>query len=642
MWGWMRNLRMTQKFMLFAALAFVMVATPAYWVVQNGWSNYQTLTQEIAGVAPTEAMLKAVKLMQEHRGLSSAVLAGDHSQEAERLQRAQDIDALLAQTSQQVQALGQDQLAKDLASLHERWKALAQELAQGAVTGPQSFARHTELVGQAMLLAEDETAVSGLSLDSDAACYYLITGVFRDLPRLSERLGQARAKGTLALMDAQTDPTRSQILRDLRMAAEVAQIDFKRDIDKAHDGTPELVAPFATQMDAAMHAADDASARMLAVANGQSSGDQAQAREYFAAMTQDIRPQFALSESAGKQLLGRLDERCRETWSQLLQTAVVFGVALVLGLSMALAITRQIRASLQQASAMAARLEQGDLRPQALQSSRDEVGELLLAMERARLALSDSLAGIRGAGESVATAASEISQGTLDLSARTESQASSLQQTASSMEEMSATVHNNAQTASSANALAAQASSGASQSGQIVAHVSDKMSAIKQASNKIAEINAVIDGIAFQTNILALNAAVEAARAGEQGRGFAVVASEVRTLAQRSAQAAREIKNLIGDTVARVEEGWDLTNQSRASIDALIEQIGQVSQLMGQVAAGSAEQSLGITQVNQAITQLDESTQQNAALVEQSSAASTSLREQAQRMQAALAGFHLG
>jgi methyl-accepting chemotaxis protein len=251
------------------------------------------------------------------------------------------------------------------------------------------------------------------------------------------------------------------------------------------------------------------------------------------------------------------------------------------------------------------------------------------------------MGGIRAASESVATASGEIEQGNLDLSSRTETQASSLQETASSMEQMSATVRHNADTALEANRLSCQVASGATESGKSFAQVRQKMEAIKQTSARIADINAVIDGIAFQTNILALNAAVEAARAGEQGRGFAVVAAEVRSLAQRSAQAAREIKVLIADSTAQVDDGYQLAEATARSIDEVIVQVQRVSQLMGEVASGSNEQSQGIAQVNQAVTLLDQATQQNAALVEQSSAAASSLRDQAQRLQAAVGVFRL-
>jgi len=263
-----------------------------------------------------------------------------------------------------------------------------------------------------------------------------------------------------------------------------------------------------------------------------------------------------------------------------------------------------------------------------------EMAEALEAIER-------RMSQVLQAAESINTASREIAQGNLDLSSRTEQQASRLQETAASMDEMTATVKQNSETAKQANQLAASASEVAAKGGEVVGHVVSTMGEITASSRKISEIIAVIDGIAFQTNILALNAAVEAARAGEQGRGFAVVAGEVRSLAQRSAQAAREIKTLISDSVERVETGSRLVNDAGQTMADIVTQVRRVTDLIGEIASATMQQNAGIGQVNQAVTQLDQMTQQNAALVEQSAAAAASLKEQADNLAAALAAFKL-
>ena len=255
--------------------------------------------------------------------------------------------------------------------------------------------------------------------------------------------------------------------------------------------------------------------------------------------------------------------------------------------------------------------------------------------------LARTVQSVRENAESVATASAQIASGNADLSGRTEQQASSLQETASSMDRLGATVRQNADSARQANQLAMSSSTVAQQGGAMVAQVIDTMKGINDSSRKIADIIGVIDGIAFQTNILALNAAVEAARAGEQGRGFAVVASEVRSLAQRSAAAAREIKTLIGTSVERVEQGTRLVDRAGATMQEIVASIQRVTDIVGEISSASIEQSNGVQQVGQAVSQMDQATQQNAALVEQSAAAAESLREQSQRLVQAVAVFRL-
>ena len=260
----------------------------------------------------------------------------------------------------------------------------------------------------------------------------------------------------------------------------------------------------------------------------------------------------------------------------------------------------------------------------------------LLAMQQS---LARVVTDVRQGSEAVSTASAEIAQGNHDLSARTEQQASALQQTAASMEQLGSTVRLNADNAVQANQLALRASTVAAQGGEVVAEVVTTMKGINDSSKKIADIIGVIDGIAFQTNILALNAAVEAARAGEQGRGFAVVASEVRSLAQRSAQAAKEIKGLIGTSVEKVESGARLVAEAGSTMSDIVQSVKRVTDVVGEITAAATEQSSGINEINRAVVNLDQMTQQNSALVEESAAAATSMREQAGQLATAVAVF---
>jgi methyl-accepting chemotaxis protein len=283
----------------------------------------------------------------------------------------------------------------------------------------------------------------------------------------------------------------------------------------------------------------------------------------------------------------------------------------------------------------------GNLSQAVPQSGKDEIGHLLMQMESMRRNLNGLIGQVRSGSDSIATAAAEVASGTLDLSNRTEQQASSLEQTASASEELASTVQHNAENAAQANQLANSASKVATQGGEVVSQVVVTMEAINTSSRKIVDIIGVIDGIAFQTNILALNAAVEAARAGEQGRGFAVVASEVRSLAQRSADAAKEIKGLIDDSVDKVGRGTEQVAQAGRTMEEIVTGIKRVADIVGEIASASREQSAGLAQINESVAKLDSVTQQNAALVEQTSATSASLQEQARQMAEIAGSFTL-
>lgn len=320
-------------------------------------------------------------------------------------------------------------------------------------------------------------------------------------------------------------------------------------------------------------------------------------------------------------------------------TVITLGIALAVVIGFLL--IRAIVGPLNEAVAIANAVAAGDLSSRIEAHSTDETGRLLQALKIMNDNLADLVGKVRMGADQISTASGEIASGNSDLSQRTEEQASSLEETASSMEELTSTVKQNADNARQANQLAAGASEVAVRGGTVVGQVVQTMSSINESSKKIVDIISVIDGIAFQTNILALNAAVEAARAGEQGRGFAVVATEVRTLAQRSAAAAKEIKELISDSVAKVENGSRLVDEAGATMNEIVNAVKRVTDIMAEISAASQEQSSGIEQVNQAVMQMDEVTQQNAALVEEAAAAAESMQDQTQALTQAVSTFKL-
>ncbi|MBP0599297.1 MCP four helix bundle domain-containing protein [Herbaspirillum sp. LeCh32-8] len=327
------------------------------------------------------------------------------------------------------------------------------------------------------------------------------------------------------------------------------------------------------------------------------------------------------------------------------QSAVMLSVlealVLVFGIACAWFLTVGITRPLNTAVKVSRQVAQGDLSAEISVQGKDETGQLLQALQDMNTSLRNIVSNVRVGTETINTASSEIANGNLDLSGRTEQQAGALEETASAMEQLTSTVKQNADNARQANQLAASASQVAEQGGAVVGQVVQTMASINDSSRKIVDIISVIDGIAFQTNILALNAAVEAARAGEQGRGFAVVASEVRSLAQRSAAAAKEIKSLIDDSVEKVGAGSQLVAQAGQTMDEVVSSVRRVTDVMAEITAASQEQSTGIEEVNRAITQMDENTQQNAALVEQAAAAAQSLQEQAGKLTQLVSVFNL-
>jgi methyl-accepting chemotaxis protein len=380
--------------------------------------------------------------------------------------------------------------------------------------------------------------------------------------------------------------------------------------------------------------------------------EQGRVAEASAQMTDKVAPRQvaffkAVDELQAHQVKSMKDlgeEVSADTRTATFTMLVLIALAALLGLGLAWRLTRSITRTLggepARAVAITRQIADGDLTVDVAVRAGDG-SSLMAAMKEMR----DNLAGIvnqvRQSSDSIATGSNQIASGNVDLSQRTEEQASNLQQTAASMEQLAGTVKNSAANAHEATQLAASASGVATKGGEVVGQVVETMHAISASSNKIADIIGVIDGIAFQTNILALNAAVEAARAGEQGRGFAVVAGEVRTLAQRSAEAAREIKELITASVERVEAGAQLVDAAGVTMKDIVEQVQKVEQLIGEISSAANEQTSGIGQVGDAVSQLDQVTQQNAALVEESASASESLRHQAMKLIEAVGAFKL-
>ena len=516
-------------------------------------------------------------------------------------------------------------------------------MAQRQLKPAESTVRHTALVVELLALNSSVMDDYGLSHDTTADGYALIVAAFVNAPALAERLGQLRAQGTGLLATGNLLPENRATLAAVKGRTQELFGDMTGNLDKATAAN----AVFKANLGEKAQSLKGEIAKTLAMIDQ----DLIQAAElklapdvYFQALTDTINAVYAFNTVALKDLSALLDQRAnhlRHTqWAMLASLMLLLAVAATLAGLFARGILRQLGGEPDYARAVVQRIASGNL-SQPVQLAAGDTTSLLAAMAQMQTWLADVVGEVRRNSDSLATASVQIAQGNLDLSGRTEEQASGLQATAAAMDQLNATVSQNADNAQQAKQLALGAASVAQRGGQSVGEVVETMKGINTSSRKIGEIIGVIDGIAFQTNILALNAAVEAARAGEQGRGFAVVATEVRNLAGRSADAAREIKGLINASVERVEQGTAQVDRAGATMTEVVAAVQRMTDIMAEISAASVEQSAGVAQVGSSVSQMDRATQQNAALVEESAAATESMRDQAQQLVKAVSVFRL-
>ena len=634
------RLRLSHKFGLLALLGALMLAPPMTYYLVDAEAELASTRQEVAGLQPSAALLKLIRLTQQHRGLTATVLGGKAEAEGQRAERQREVDQALGEFAALAAGIEDPKFAEGWQQVQQQWKTLSAQVAQRQLAAPASFAGHSALVELQLDLHGRIVSHYGLDLDPEPVSYHLVIATMTQLPQLTEQLGKLRGSGAGILARGQATVADRAMLGGLSESARGEMHRLLTTLERALEHDPALRERMAGPIEQA-RAGVERTREMLRTDLIEAEALTLPSAEYFQATTKAIDQVFAVHGLASEALAGALQARTarlqRNEWLVIGLSVLMVGLCGLLARS----IVRSILQATDDARRMAERIAAGDLSPEPLRAGEDELGRMVQAMEAMRLSLTEVVGTVRENAVSVAAASAQIAQGNIDLSSRTEQQAAALQQTAATMDQLGSTVSHNADHAREADGLAREASTLASRGGEMVSQVVGTMGGISEASRKIGDIIGVIDSIAFQTNILALNAAVEAARAGEQGRGFAVVATEVRNLAQRSAEAAREIKALISTSVERVEQGVSLVDQTGRSVGEVVASIRRVSDIVAQISAASAEQSTGVAQVGQAVTQMDRATQQNAALVEQSAAAAGTLKSQAEQLVDAVARFRI-
>ncbi|MGE5652229.1 MAG: methyl-accepting chemotaxis protein [Bacillota bacterium] len=638
------RLPLWKKFAILGLLSLLLVSAPFIMYLNESSKAIAAAKLESQGIAPTKLLFKALQLAQQHRGLSALFLNGNTAIGEQRAAKMDEADKAFDAADAFIKKnIDNRALGSAWQQIRSDWMALKEKVSQKSIPGKESFAAHTAMIKQLIALNNLVLDYYGLSFDPTFEGSYLVSATLVAMPALTETFGQMRANGAGILAAKSATPEEHALFEALIDRANERNEVLNVALEKVNATNPAVKARLAEPSLIASGSANKVIqlARTNIVKAEQFTFSPS---DYFAQYTEAIDTQFKLNDAA----MATLDELLRARISRLtgnnyllsLGILGIFLLASVIGIVISRGLLKQLGGEPDYAVAVVGKIAAGDLSV-AIDTKSDDQGSLLSAMKSMRDSLVNMIGQIQTDAGTIAAASSQIAAGNVNLSERTEQQASALEETASSMEELTSTVKQNGDNAQQANQMAQSACAVAVKGGAVVSEVVSTMAAIEASAKKIVDIIAVIDGIAFQTNILALNAAVEAARAGEQGRGFAVVAAEVRNLAQRSAGAAKEIKNLIGDSVERVTAGSTLVAQAGATMEDIVASVKRVTDIMSEITCATQEQIAGIEQINQAIIEMDSMTQQNAALVEQAAAAAQSLQDQARHQEQVVGVFKL-
>ena len=634
------RLHIWQKLTLLGVVFGLLFAVPTTLFLRQVAGGLAQSSREVEGLARAQELAALMATVSRHRALSAAVLGGDASLAGARSELAAQVGDGFGRLQGALQVGSRP--AGELAGAAKAWSAISDGVKGGLVSPRDSSNSHADVIGGIAGALEASLDFDGLVLDPDSAINYAARAAYLHVPELVETMGQAEADGMALLAAKNAAQSDREGLSAVLLRVKERDTEMRAAVRKVISQVPALKATLAPPLIEAG----------TAVANGIRIGrvDVVFAQnltrspaEFHAEQEQAAAAQSRIAGVLAEDMRTLLKARAAE---QRMEIALAIGAALVVFLGavwLSVWTTRSIARPLSYTVRVADGIAAGHLDHSidARRAKNAEAAQLLTAFDAMQASLSDLMREVQSVSREMRHASAQVAEGNADLSARTENQASSLEETAATMEELTATVKKNADNAGQANGVVTLASEAAMRGSQAVSEVVATMQSINESSRRVVDIIGVIDAIAFQTNILALNAAVEAARAGEQGRGFGVVAAEVRSLAKRSADAAKEIKALIGDSVQAAAQGSKRVDEAGRAMDEIMDSVQRVAAIFSEVASASREQGNGIEQVNRAVTQMDRATQENAALVGEVAASSQALQEQAQRLNEVVARFRL-
>ena len=636
----LNKINLSTKFMVLGIISLLLFALPTALFVNESSQKVQAKQVELKAIPVEKKLLKLLNLIQRHRAESAIAVTQGNPAYPPRIALRDQINVLADEIRKDIAAESPEaQPLQQLDKVNQQWQALQNQIDSRSLTAPESLVSHAALIRSLLDFNIDVLDFYGLSLDPDLDTSQLITAALFHLPELTETLGQIRASGTslLAKKDGISETDNARMEFQIGNGEKALQL-FDVGMKKYLGGNEEIRNLFGRKTEGAVQGAAQAlsTAREIFITHSRPA---MAPTEYVAIFTEAINNFTVLGNGMSDELSQQLTKQISAQRSAQITLLAVLIFSALLGIALTVFIIRSITGPVNEAARIAQEVATGDLTSRIAVTGSNEMSALLQSLMKMSEHLSSLVNDIKNNAVTIATSSEEIASGNSDLSSRTEEQAASLAQTAASMEQLASIIQQNADNTRHAASMAGSATSAALLGGEAMESVLASMHKISNSAGQIEEIIAVIDGIAFQTNILALNAAVEAARAGEHGKGFAVVASEVRALAQRSAVAAKEIKELIENSVSDAQSGIKMAENAGDKVKQSVSAIEQTSMLINEVSASSAEQSSGVSQINIAVSQMDQVTQQNAGLVQQSASSADDLAERAARLRQLVAVF---